>query len=63
MEGKPEADWLAGRTPEQRASWENDKVQATPKMLERFQVEKKEDESFEALVGAPGRGTSSSTST
>lgn len=56
MEGKPEADWLASRSPEQRVSWENDKVQATPKMLERFRVEKKDDESFEPLVGVPQKG-------
>lgn len=56
MEGKPEADWLAGRNPEQRASWENDKVQATPKVLERFRVEKKDDESIELLQGPPNKG-------
>ena len=45
-DGVPEAVWLATRTPEQQASFANDKVEATQKLLERLQAEAVAGETF-----------------
>lgn len=53
---QPEAAWLARRNPEQQVSWAKDKEGVTARMLERFQVEKKDDEQIVAAGGALAPG-------
>jgi hypothetical protein len=45
-EGQPEATWLATRTPEQQASFANDKVVITQKLLDHLVANQEDDESF-----------------
>jgi hypothetical protein len=52
-DGQAEAAWLATRTPEQRASFEQDKIAINKKLAERFEVDKDDEETFTA--GADGR--------
>lgn len=47
-DGQTEAAWLATRSAEQRASFENDKVAVNKKLAERFDVEADDDENFAA---------------
>lgn len=51
-DGQPEAAWLETRTPEQRASFEQDKIAINKKLAERFEVEKDDDETFGGGQGA-----------
>src|SRR5687768_9475314 len=41
---RPESEWLATRTPDQQASWQNDKAGATARYMQRFEIEKRADE-------------------
>jgi hypothetical protein len=52
-EGRPEAAWQATRSPEQRASFANDKVVITEKILKTLQTNQDDGESFVAASGAP----------
>lgn len=46
MERKTEAQWLAGRTTDQRASWAKDKVLFNQNVLEGFRSRARKDERF-----------------
>jgi len=44
--GQPEAEWLKTRDPKQIASWQNDKVTMSEKVMKRFSVDKSDEQTF-----------------